>query len=124
MPFGDESIRVVIAGAASLRGKDLKVWLEESGFPAGEIHLVDEEFAAGTLTEVGGEPAVIQLLNESTFDRAKFAFLAGSDSFAVQCAEPAMRAGAAVIDLSSALAGALGARPWIPRLDDLLPPPL
>ena len=52
--LADESLRVAIAGATSLRGKDLKEWMEESGFPAGEIRLLDEELAAGTLTEVGG----------------------------------------------------------------------
>ena len=35
MPFGQESLLVAIAGATSLRGKDLKLWMEESGFPAG-----------------------------------------------------------------------------------------
>ena len=54
-----EAVRVAIAGASSLLGKELNLWLEESNFPAIDIHPVDEEFVAGTLTEAGGEPAVI-----------------------------------------------------------------
>ena len=122
MPLGEESLRVVIAGAASLRGKDLRQHMEESGFPAGEIHLVDEEPAAGTLTEVGGEPAVIQMVDESTFDRARFVFFTGSPAFASRHAPAARRAGAAVIDLTGGLADVSGARIWIPALDALLPP--
>ena len=46
--------RVAIAGASSMLGKELKLWLEESNFPALEIRLLDEEIVAGTLTELGG----------------------------------------------------------------------
>ena len=54
MSSPQEAVRVAIAGAASLRGKELKQWLEESNFPAAEIRLLDEEVVAGTLTEAGG----------------------------------------------------------------------
>ena len=123
MPLGSESLRVVIAGAASLRGKDLKQFMEESGFPAGEICLLDEEFAAGTLTELGGEPAVIQPVDDASFERTRFVFFTGSGPFAAQHATAAERAGATVIDLTGGLAASAGARRWIPRLDALLPPP-
>ena len=59
MTAAPEAVRVAIAGAASLRGKELKQCLEESNFPAAEIRLLDEEVVAGTLTETGGEPAII-----------------------------------------------------------------
>jgi hypothetical protein len=36
MPLPEDSIRVAIAGASSLRGQDLAAYLEESGFPAGD----------------------------------------------------------------------------------------
>src|SRR6185312_471836 len=42
-----KAVRLVIAGAASLRGKELKDWLEESKFPAADIRLIDEEIVAG-----------------------------------------------------------------------------
>src|SRR5579862_5131170 len=122
MPLGSESLRVVIAGAASLRGKDLKRLMEESGFPAGEIRLIDEELAAGTLTDLVGEPAVIQPVDDATFERVGFAFFAGSPSFAARHAPAARRAGAIVIDLAGGLAGSQDACIWIPPLDSLIDP--
>jgi len=122
-PLPEHSLRVAIAGAASLRGKDLKYWLEEGGFPAGEIRLVDEEIAAGMLTEVAGEATIVQTVNESSFEGLRFVFFAGSSAFAAQHGPAADRAGASVIDMTGGLwAGSL-ARPWIPRLDALISPP-
>lgn len=118
-----EALRVVIAGASSLLGKELKAWLEESAFPAGDIRLVDEEFAAGTLTEAAGEPAVIETVEPDSFDRARFAFFTGSSEFSRRHAPEARRAGAVVIDLSGGLAGEPGARLWIPALDGVLASP-
>ena len=120
MPLGNDSLRVVIAGAASLRGADLKRCMEENAFPAGEIRLVDEEFAAGTLTELAGEPAVVQALDESSFDGARFAFFAGSPKFAAVHEASAIRAGATVIDLTGGISTVAKSRMWIPRLDALL----
>jgi aspartate-semialdehyde dehydrogenase len=118
-----EAVRVVIAGASSLLGKELNQWLEESHFPASDIRLVDEEFVAGTLTESGGEPAVIETVAADSFDRARFAFFTGSAEFSRRNAADARRAGAVVIDLSGGLLGGASARPWIPTLDAALAPP-
>jgi aspartate-semialdehyde dehydrogenase len=123
MELPEHSLRVAIAGATSLRGKDLKYWLEEGGFPAGEIRLVDEEIASGTLTEVAGEPAVVQPINEGSFEGSRFVFFAGSAGFAAQHGPAADRAGASVIDMTGGLWAGSRARPWIPRLDALLSPP-
>ncbi len=123
MPLGDESLRVVLAGATTLRGKDLKEWIDQSGFPAGEVRLVDEELSAGTLTEVGGEPAVVGRADSSSFNKAQFVFFTGSAAFAASHRAAAQLAGATVIDLSGGLASAPGARPWIPALDPLLNAP-
>jgi aspartate-semialdehyde dehydrogenase len=123
MPLPEHSLRVAIAGATSLRGKDLKYWLEEGGFPAGEIRLVDEETASGTLTEVAGEPAIVQSVNESSFEGIRFVFFAGSAAFAAQQGPAADRAGASVIDMTGGLWAGPSARPWIPRLDALIAPP-
>ena len=118
------TVRVVIAGAASLRGKDLKQWLEEANFPAAEIRLLDEEIVAGTLTEAGGEPAVVETVDEDSFERVRFVFFSGSAAFSARHGAKARRAGATVIDLSGGLAAESGARSWIPALDSILPPPV
>ena len=76
-----ESQRIVIAGASSLVGAELKTLLEEGQFSGWDLRLVDEEAAAGTLTEAGGEPVVIQPVDEGSFERALFVFFTGSPQF-------------------------------------------
>src|SRR5207302_3566212 len=98
--FERESNRIVIAGASSLLGAELKSLLEESRFAGWDFRLVDEELAAGTLTEAGGEPAVIQPVEEGTFDSARLIFFTGSFDFTLANFEAARRGGAVVIDLS------------------------
>src|ERR1700675_2541676 len=114
------AVRVAIAGAGSLRGKELKLFLEESSFPASEVRLLDEEIVAGTLTEAGGEPAVIETVDEDSFERVRIAFFTGSSRFSAKHGSEARRAGATVIDLSGGLGAGSGARLWIPALDGSL----
>jgi hypothetical protein len=72
-----ESRRIVIAGASSLLGAELKSLLEEGRFAAWDFRLVDEEVAAGTLTEAGGEPAMIQPVEEGSFGKGAVCILHG-----------------------------------------------
>ena len=115
--------RVAIAGASSLVGKELKIVLEESNFPAVEIRLLDEELAAGTLTELAGEPAVIETVSQESFERIRMAFFAGSAGFSIAHGMQARNSGAVVIDLSGGMAADPGTKLWIPVLDGLLAPP-
>jgi aspartate-semialdehyde dehydrogenase len=115
MPSLDRgSHQIVIAGASSLLGAELKSLLEESRFAGCDIQLVDEEAAAGTLTEAGGEPAVIQPVDEATFQRARFVFFTGSADFTEVNLGRAREAGATVIDLSGGALGAAHAKIWFP----------
>lgn len=114
--------RVAVAGASSLLGEELKLVLEESNFPAVEIRLLDEEIAAGTLTELAGEPAVIETVDEESFERIRIAFFAGSPRFSIAHGMQARQSGAAVIDLSGGMSADPGAKLWIPSLDGLLTP--
>ena len=106
------SQRIVIAGASSLLGTEVKSVLEESRFAAWDISLVDEESAAGTLTEAGGEPTVIQPVEEGTFARAQLIFFAGSAGFTEANLAAARESGAAVIDLSGAALKTSDAGAW------------
>src|SRR3984885_2427000 len=98
-----KSSRVAIVGASSLRGKELKLVLEDRNFPAGEIVLLDEPILAGTLTEAGGEPTFIRALDEDSFERADFAFFAGSAQDAKRNWNAAQSSGARVIELTGAI---------------------
>ena len=64
--------RIVIAGASSLLGTELGALLGESRFAGGDLRLVDEPVAAGTLTAAAGEPVVIQAVEEGSFERAGY----------------------------------------------------
>ncbi len=113
------SQRIVIAGASSLLGGELKTLLEESRFAGWDLRLVDEEDAAGTLTEAGGEAAVIQRLEEGTFRNAKYVFLAGSRRFGNLCLPQAREAGATIIDFTHATMSDPDATPWFPKIETL-----
>jgi aspartate-semialdehyde dehydrogenase len=121
MPSERESLRIIIAGASSLLGTELKTLLEESRFAAADFRLLDEEIAAGTLTEAGGEATVIQPVEEGSFARARFVFFTGSPGFTLANIEAARSTGATIVDLSGALAGQSGATLWFPALDSLRP---
>ena len=98
-PMERESHRIVIAGASSLLGAELKSLLEESKFASWDFRLLDEQDAAGTLTEAGGEATVIQPVEEGSFDKARFVFFTGSPRFTLANLLPAIKEGT-VIDLS------------------------
>lgn len=110
---------IVIAGASSLLGAELKSLLEESRFAGAEFRLLDEEFAGGTLTEAGGEATIIQPVEEGSFKRAATVFFSGSAEFTHINVAAAKLAGVRIIDLSGALAGQAGAVTWFPKLDSL-----
>jgi aspartate-semialdehyde dehydrogenase len=113
MPVERDSHRIIIAGASSLLGVELKTLLEQSRFAASEFTLLDEELAAGTLTEAGGEPAVIQPVQEDSFDRARFIFLTGSPEFTQANLALARRTDAVIIDLSGYAASLPEANAWL-----------
>jgi aspartate-semialdehyde dehydrogenase len=114
-----DSHRIIIAGASSLLGSELKSLLEESRFAASDFHLFDEELAAGTLTEAGGEPTIIQPVEEGSFERATFVFFTGSALFTRANIKAARSSGAKIIDVSGALAAEPDAMPWFPEIDTL-----
>jgi aspartate-semialdehyde dehydrogenase len=112
MPIPRDSQRIVIAGASSLLGAELKSLLEESRFAGWDFSLLDEETAVGTLTEAAGEPAVIQPVEEGSFVRAKLVFFTGSAAFTERNLPAASESGATVIDLSGAALSVQEASVW------------
>src|SRR5258705_9747884 len=120
--FERESNRIVIAGSSSVLGVELKSLLEESKVGGWDLRLVDEELAAGVLTEAGGEPAVIQPVEEGSLDKARLIFFTGSAEFSRTNLKAAAQTGAHMIDLSGAAledAEDRPAVPWFPKLDSL-----
>src|ERR1700731_3852427 len=111
------SNRIVIAGASSLLGAELRTVLGESRFAGADFSLVDEPIVAGTLTEAGGEPAVIQPVEEGSFNRAQCIFFTGSRDFTKRNLPGALNTDAKIIDLSGAAAEREDAVAWFPKLD-------
>jgi aspartate-semialdehyde dehydrogenase len=114
-----ESRRLVIAGASSLLGAELKSLLEESRFAASEFRLVDEEAVAAILTEAAGQPAIILPVEEDSFNKAWIVFFAGSPAFSKRNLSLAKKSGAHIVDLSGEFAGHAEAHRWLPKFDDL-----
>jgi aspartate-semialdehyde dehydrogenase len=120
MPFERDSHRIVIAGASSLLGAELKSLLEQSRFAAADFRLLDEEIAAGILTEAGGEPAVIQPVEEASFNKARFVFFSGSSDFTRANLALAQQSGAVTIDLSGHSAALANSFAWFPGIEKLV----
>lgn len=120
MTFEGDSKKIVIAGASSLLGAELKVLLEESRFAGWDFRLIDEVTVAGTLTDAGGEPAVIQPVEEDSFQGARMVFFTGSAKFTKKNLAGAKKAGARIFDLSGGMAGQRKISSWFPKLDALL----
>src|SRR5258707_291015 len=110
-----ESRRIVVAGASSLLGAELKTLLEEGRFAASDFRLVDEETVAGLLTEAGGEPAVIQPVEEDSFNKAWIVFFTGSPDFSNRNLDMDRKTGAHVADLSGEFAGPAEAQSWLTK---------
>jgi aspartate-semialdehyde dehydrogenase len=119
MPPERDPHRIIIAGASSLLGAELKSLLEESRFAASDFRLLDEELAAGTLTEAGGEATIIQPVEEGSFNKARFVFFTGSAGFTRANLAAAQQPGATIVDLSGVVAGQPGTVAWFPALDEL-----
>lgn len=100
--------RIAIVGAASLAGKELADELGESLLATSDVLLLDDDEATGTVAAVGDEPAVIQPLDETSFDRKDFVFFAGDTGTTKTHWGQAKEQGAGIIDMTYALEGEPG----------------
>jgi aspartate-semialdehyde dehydrogenase len=108
--------KIVIAGASTLVGRELKEVLSESSLAAATFALLDEGDAQGQLDQVGDEVTFIQAINADSFDRADFTFFCGTEALTRKHWREALRAGSTVFDLSGTLDqenGVLICAPWL-----------
>ncbi len=108
--------RIGIVGASSLAGKEVSDELGESPLAASDFILLDDEDAAGQVTTAGDEPAFIQRIEASSFDRMDFVFFAGGSAVTKKHWQEARRAGASIVDLTYALErekDVLVRAPWV-----------
>jgi aspartate-semialdehyde dehydrogenase len=108
--------KIVIAGASSLIGRELKDVLNDSPLAEADIALLDQEEAQGQIDQVGDEVTFIQALTSEAFERADFTFFCGTEDLTRRHWRQALRAGSTVFDLSCALdqeTGVLIRAPWL-----------
>ncbi len=108
--------KIAIAGASTLLGKELKDAISESSLVAAMFVLLDEDDALGRLDQVGDEITFVQAIGPESFEHVDFTFFCGTENLTHKHWRDALKAGSAVIDLSSALdhePGVLVRSPWL-----------
>ena len=115
-----QPLRIGIVGASTLRGKEIAQVLEDRPLrvPIEELRLIDDPGMSGVLTDAGGEPAIIHGFDQESLEGLRIIFFACEEAFAARQWAAAERAGAAVVDLSGALAVVRSASHSIPALDE------
>ena len=93
---------VAIAGATGAVGTEFLQLLEQREFPLASIRLLASERSAGRRLSFRGRDHEVQLLTEDAFNGVDIAFFSAGGSRSRQFAPAAVRAGAVVIDNSSA----------------------
>lgn len=104
------AFNVAIAGATGAVGTELIKLLEERNFPVGELRLLASKRSAGKKLKFKGEDCVVQELTTDSFEGIDVAFFSAGAGRSLEFCPAAVKAGAVVIDNSSAF-----------RMDDEIP---
>jgi aspartate-semialdehyde dehydrogenase len=105
-----KSYHVAIAGATGAVGIEMMRVLERRNFPVSKLTLLASARSAGKTLPFHGEMVTVQELTENSFAGVDIALFSAGGSISKQFAPAAVKAGAVVIDNSSAF-----------RMDDSVP---
>ena len=94
--------KVAIAGATGAVGREMIKVLEEREFPVGELVPLASERSEGQQLEFGGDAVVVRRLKPDSFAGVDIALFSPGATVSREFAPHAARAGAVVIDNSSA----------------------
>jgi aspartate-semialdehyde dehydrogenase len=97
-----KSYRVAILGATGAVGTELIALLQERKFPLAELKLLASENSAGKQIEFGDRMLTVETVQASSFDNIDVVLASAGGSISKQWAPVAAKAGAVVIDNSSA----------------------
>ena len=97
-----EQYRVAIAGATGAVGVEFLRLLEERHFPISKLLLLASARSAGKTVRFGGRDLLVEELTEASFENVDIAFFSAGGSISKTFAPIAARAGAVVVDNSSA----------------------
>jgi aspartate-semialdehyde dehydrogenase len=95
-------LEVAILGATGAVGRELISCLERRRFPVAALRLYASERSAGSAIPFRAEPLSVRPVTEAAFDGVDLAFFASSAEVSRRWAPVAIKAGALVIDNSSA----------------------
>lgn len=93
---------VAIVGATGAVGQEMVQILEERNFPVGELRLIASEKSQGVDLEFKGTKVRVQKLDENSFKDIQIALFSAGASRSREFAPKAVKAGAIVVDNSSA----------------------
>ncbi|MCE5228963.1 aspartate-semialdehyde dehydrogenase [bacterium] len=95
-------VRVAVMGATGAVGREMLLTLEQRHFPYSSIKLLASERSAGTTLLFDGAMRPVELLTEKSFDDVDIVLASAGASVSKQFAPIAAKAGAVVIDNTSA----------------------
>ena len=101
---------IAVVGATGLVGRKMLQVLEERRFPIGKLRLLASARSAGKELLVGGAPYTVEMPTPTSFAEIDVALFSAGATVSKEFAPHAVRAGAVVIDNSSAF-----------RMDDSVP---
>jgi aspartate-semialdehyde dehydrogenase len=93
---------VAIVGATGAVGVELLRCLEARGFPLGGLKLLASPRSAGKTLDFKGQPVTIEALTEDSFQGVDIALFSAGSGISKRYAAAAVKAGAVVVDNSSA----------------------
>lgn len=93
---------VAIVGATGAVGNEMIQVLEDRGFPVGDLRLFASERSAGETLPYQEKECRVDLLQGDVFDGVDIALFSAGEKISLEFAPKAVRAGAVVIDNSSA----------------------
>jgi aspartate-semialdehyde dehydrogenase len=96
------NFHVAIVGATGAVGVEMIKTLEKRAFPVSRLTLLASAKSAGKTLQFRGEPVVIQELREDSFDGVDIALFSAGGEISLKFAPLAVKAGAIVVDNSSA----------------------
>lgn len=99
---GSRGYAVAIAGATGAVGREMAAVLEQRKFPVRSLKLLASSRSAGTKARFAGEDLVVEEMTERSFEGVDLALFSAGGTVSRKFAPVAAKAGAVVVDNSSA----------------------
>jgi len=108
---------VAVAGATGAVGREMLRVLEQRSFPVSSLRALASERSAGTRLPFRGEEVAVEALREGSFEGVDLALFSAGGTVSRRVAPAAARAGAVVVDNSSAFRMQPGVPLVIPEIN-------